>query len=104
MTVITGWRRQILFVVETIGVNTHLVPRVLVGGNPKSPHVVGAAVAFRARVRDVRRIYRRERIIRGANAVHAVTANAGSDASFAFLLQQFSVNAGVVLFFLIDPQ
>ena len=104
VTVVASRRRQILFVVKRLRVDAQLVVVKLVRGNAKRFHVVGARMTFRASRCDVARVNRRKGIVRRANAVHAVTTDAGRDARLAFLFQQTAVDARVVFPLLIDAQ
>ena len=103
VTIVARGRRQVLFFIERFGMDAGFVLRILVAGNSKPAHIVSAGMTLRARLSDIRRIDRRQRIFWRSDAVNTVTTYTSGDALLA-RLQQFAVIAGVVLFFLIDPQ
>ena len=84
MTVVAGGRRQILLFIYGFGVHTGLVFLILIARNSEGAHVIGARVTLRASLGDVRRINGREGISGRANAVHAVTTDAGCNSRFTF--------------------
>jgi hypothetical protein len=104
VAVVAGGRRQVLFFIQRFGVDAALVIGELVAGNAERFHVVPAGMTFRAGLSHVGRINRGQRIAGRANAVHAVTTDAGRNARFILLFEQLSVDAGVILALLIDAQ
>ena len=46
MTIVARGRRQVLFFIERFGMDTGLVLRILIIGNPEPPHIVSAGVAL----------------------------------------------------------
>lgn len=63
MTIVAGRCGQILLLIESFGVNTLLIFLVLIARNSEPTHVIRAGVTLGARLGNVRRIDRRERIL-----------------------------------------
>jgi len=103
MTIVTGWRRQILFFIKSLRMNALLILVVLIARYFESPHVISAGMTLGARFGNVRRINRRERIGDGSDAMYAVTTDAGGYARLSGF-EQLAVHARVVLLFLIYSQ
>src|SRR6185437_6655533 len=103
MTIVTGRRRQILFIVESLRMNALLIFVVLIARYIESAHVVSTGMTLGARFSNVRRINRRQWIGNGSDAMNTMTTNAGGYARLSGF-EQLAVHARVVFAFLIHSQ